>query len=143
MNLFCGGKFSDRVSSEKLLAVSAAGPPAAFFPEIDMSGFFGHVHFGKKCDFAQIWSKYPPRYSKRLPGSSLEGLRGLSGDSLRPSVSPRPIESTWRRQAAATPRYQLRDILGTRYNRQNPYSVNTVWGMMSHPRAFTVAPTLQ
>ena len=56
MNLFCGGKFSDRVSSEKLLAVSAAGPPAAFFPEIDMSGFFGHAHFGKKCDFAQIWS---------------------------------------------------------------------------------------
>ena len=59
MNLFCGGKFSDRVSSEKLLAVSAAGPPAAFFPEIDMSGFFGHAHFGKMCDFAQIWSKYP------------------------------------------------------------------------------------
>ena len=56
MNLFCGGKFSDRVSSEKLLAVSAAGPPAAFFPEIDMSGFFGHAHFEKKCDFAQIWS---------------------------------------------------------------------------------------
>ena len=45
MNLFCGGKFSDRVSSEKLLAVSAAGPPAAFFPEIDISGFFGHAHF--------------------------------------------------------------------------------------------------
>ena len=44
---FCGGKFSDRVSSEKLLAVSAAGPPAAFFPEIDISGFFGHAHFGK------------------------------------------------------------------------------------------------
>ena len=62
MNLFYGGKFSDRVSSEKLLAVFAAGPPAAFFPEIDMSGFFGHAHFGKKCDFAQILSKYPPRY---------------------------------------------------------------------------------
>ena len=55
MNLFCGGKFSDRVSSEKLLAVSAVGPPAAFFPEIDTSGFFGHAHFGKKCDFVQIW----------------------------------------------------------------------------------------
>ena len=54
----CGGKFSDRVSSDKLLAVSAAGPPAAFFPEIDMSGFFGHAHFGKKCDFAQIWSDF-------------------------------------------------------------------------------------
>ena len=53
------GKFSDRVSSEKLLAVSAAGPPATFFPEIDMSGFFGHAHFGKMFDFAQIWSKYP------------------------------------------------------------------------------------
>ena len=52
MNLFYGGKFPDRVSSEKLLAVSAAGPPAAFFPEIDMSGFFGHAHFGKKCVFA-------------------------------------------------------------------------------------------
>ena len=39
MNLFCGGKFSDRDSSEKLLAVSAAGPPAFFFPEIDISGF--------------------------------------------------------------------------------------------------------
>ena len=49
MNLFCGGRFSARVSSEKLLAVSAAGPPAAFFPEIDMSGFFGHAHFGKVC----------------------------------------------------------------------------------------------
>ena len=47
MNLFCGGKFSDKVSSEKLLAVYAAGPPAAFFPEIDMSGFFGHAHLGK------------------------------------------------------------------------------------------------
>ena len=56
MNLFCGGKFSKRVSYEKLLAISAAGPPAAFFPEIDMSGFFGHAHFEKKCDFAQIWS---------------------------------------------------------------------------------------
>ena len=56
MKLFCGGKFSDRVSSEKLLAVSAAGPPAAFFPEIDISGFFGHAHFGKNCVFAQIWS---------------------------------------------------------------------------------------
>ena len=55
MSLFCGGKFSDRVSS-KLLAVSAAGPPAAFFQEIDMSGLFGHAHFGKKCVFAQIWS---------------------------------------------------------------------------------------
>ena len=52
------GKFSDRVSSEKPLAVSAAGPPAAFFPEIDMSGFFGHAHFGKKCDFAQIRSDF-------------------------------------------------------------------------------------
>ena len=55
MNLFCGGKFPDRVfffvrwpsghwlravSSGKLLAVSAAGPPAAFFPEIKSSGFF-------------------------------------------------------------------------------------------------------
>ena len=56
INLFCGGKFSDRVSSEKLLAVSAAGPPAAFFPEIDISRLFGHAHFWKKCVFAQIWS---------------------------------------------------------------------------------------
>ena len=79
MKLFCGGKFSDRVSSEKLLAVSAAGPPAAFFPEIDMSGFFGHAHFGKQFDFAQIWSKYPPRYSKRLSEGSEEALRRLSG----------------------------------------------------------------
>ena len=30
MNLFCESKFSDRVSSEKLLTVSAAGPPAFF-----------------------------------------------------------------------------------------------------------------
>ena len=79
MDLFCGGKFSDRVSSEKLLAVSAAGPPAAFFPEIDMSGFFGHVPFWKKCDFAQIWSKYRPRYSKILSGSSQEAFRRPSG----------------------------------------------------------------
>ena len=54
MKLFCGGKFADRVSSEKLLAVSATGSPAAFFPEIDMSGFFGHVYFAKEYDFAQI-----------------------------------------------------------------------------------------
>ena len=79
MNLFCGGKFSDRVSSEKLLAVSAAGPPAAFFPEIDNSGFFGHAHFGKKCVFVQIWSEYPPRYSKILSGSSQEAFRRPSG----------------------------------------------------------------
>ena len=79
MNLFCGGKFSERVSSEKLLAVSAAGPPAAFFPEIDKSGVFGHVPFWKKCDFAQICSKCPPRYSKRLPGNSLEALWEFSG----------------------------------------------------------------
>ena len=51
MNLFCGGKFSDRVSSDKLLAVSAAGPPAVFFPEIDISGFSGHAHFGKSVHF--------------------------------------------------------------------------------------------
>ena len=31
-------------------------PPAAFFPEIEMSGFFGHAHFGRKCNFGQIWS---------------------------------------------------------------------------------------
>ena len=102
MNLFCGGKFSDRVSSEKLLAVSAAGPPAAFFPEIDMSGFFGHVPFWKKCDFGQIWSKYLPKYSKRVPGSSQEGLRGLSGDSLRPSVTPRPWNSVWKAKCVET-----------------------------------------
>ena len=62
MNLFCGGKFSDRVSSEKLLAVSAAGPPAAFFPEIDISGFFGHAHFGKVCI-----SLYLVTFSKMAP----------------------------------------------------------------------------
>ena len=45
MDLFCGGKFSDRVSSERLLAVSAVGPPAFFFPEICISGFCGHAHF--------------------------------------------------------------------------------------------------
>ena len=61
MNSFCGGKFSDKVSSEKILAVYAAGPPAAFFPEIDMSGFFGHAHLGKKCDFAQICTRDNPR----------------------------------------------------------------------------------
>ena len=50
MNLFCGGKFSDRVSSEKLLAVSAAGPPAFFvFPEIDISDFWDMPIFGKVC----------------------------------------------------------------------------------------------
>ena len=53
MNLFCGGKFSDRVSSEKLLAVSAAGPPAAFFPEIDISGFLDMPIFAK-CAFPYI-----------------------------------------------------------------------------------------
>ena len=37
------------VCSEELLAGSVAGPLAAFFPEIDISGFFGHAHFGKVC----------------------------------------------------------------------------------------------
>ena len=53
------GKFSDKVSSEKLLAVSAAGPPAFFFPEIDMSGFFGHAHFEKKVCFSTDLVKIP------------------------------------------------------------------------------------
>ena len=58
MNLFCGGKFSDRVSSEMLLAVSAAGPPAFFFPEIDISGFltcpfWKSVHFLIFGDFSK------------------------------------------------------------------------------------------
>ena len=59
------GKSSDKVSSEKLLAVSAAGPPAAFFPEIDISGFFGHAHTRKKCDFAHTQNIHPDtlRYS--------------------------------------------------------------------------------
>ena len=48
INLFWGGEFSERVSSERLLAVSAAGPPS-FFPETNISGFFGHAHFGKVC----------------------------------------------------------------------------------------------
>ena len=59
INLFYGSKFSDKVSSEKLLAVSAAGPPAFFvFLEIDMSGFFGHAHFRKSVillRFGRIW----------------------------------------------------------------------------------------
>ena len=48
MNLFCGGKFSDR-DSEKLLAVSAAGPPAAFFPKgIEVRN---SIFFPKNTDF--------------------------------------------------------------------------------------------
>ena len=82
MNLFCGGKFSDRVSSEKLLAVSAAGPPAAFFPEIDMSGFFGHVPFWKKYDLRLDPNIHPDtlRYSQealwRLSGGTQGALWG-------------------------------------------------------------------
>ena len=56
MNLFCGGKFSDRVSSEKLLAVSAAGPPAVFFQKLTFLDFLDMPFFGKKSVFAQIWS---------------------------------------------------------------------------------------
>ena len=82
MNLFCGGKFSDRVSSEKLLAVSAAGPPAAFFPEIDISGFFGHAHFGKVCI-----SSYLVTFSKMAPQA--KPLCPL--DSYRNSVQNRGI----------------------------------------------------
>ena len=41
MNLFRGGKFSDRASFEKLLAVSDAGPLDLFFSEVNMSEFFG------------------------------------------------------------------------------------------------------
>ena len=82
MNLFCGGKFSDRVSPEKLLAVSAAGPPAAFFPEIDISGFFGHVYFGKVCI-----SLYLATFSKMAPQA--KPLCPL--DSYRNSVQNRGI----------------------------------------------------
>ena len=62
-----------------------------------------HAHFEKNCDFAQIWSKSPPKLPgnslealRRLSGDSLEALRRLSGDSLRPSVSPRPWDSPGR-----------------------------------------------
>ena len=54
MNLFCGGKFSDRVSSEKLLAVSAAGPPAAFFQKLTFLDFLDMPIF-EKCAFPYIW----------------------------------------------------------------------------------------
>ena len=77
MNLFCGGKFSDRVSSEKLLAVSAAGPPAAFFPEIDMSGFFGHAHFWKSMILLRFGQNIGPGTQKY----SQEAFRRLSGYS--------------------------------------------------------------
>ena len=57
MNLFCGGKFSDRVSSDKLLAVSAAGPPAFFFfQKFTFLDFVDMPIFGGKSVFAQIWS---------------------------------------------------------------------------------------
>ena len=55
MNLFCGGKFSDRVSSEKLLAVSAAGPPAFFFQKLTFLDFWTCPFLEKVC-FVQIWS---------------------------------------------------------------------------------------
>ena len=82
MNLFYGGNFSERVSSEKLLAVSAAGTPAAFFPEIDISGFFGHAHFGKVCI-----SLYLVTFSKMAPQA--KPLCPL--DSYRNSVQNRGI----------------------------------------------------
>ena len=55
----------------------------------------------------------------------------------RPSGAP---GTSGPRQPAATPRYQLQGILGTRYNRQNPYSVNTVWGTicLKAPRGIDV-----
>ena len=54
MDLFCVSKFPDRVSSEKLRAVSAAGPPAVFFREIDISGFL-YMLIWEKCAFPYIW----------------------------------------------------------------------------------------
>ena len=41
------GKFSDRVFSEKLLAVSAAGPPAAFFQKLTCLDFSDMPILGK------------------------------------------------------------------------------------------------
>ena len=88
MKLICGGKFSDRVSSEKLLAVSAAGPPAAFFPEIDISGFFGHAHFWKKCVFVQIWSDLV--YSGMGPNIlKTRPLANQAGWGVRGAIAPR------------------------------------------------------
>ena len=58
MNLFYGGKFSDRISSEKLLAVSAAGPPAAFFQKLTCLDFLDMPILGKSVillRFGQIW----------------------------------------------------------------------------------------
>ena len=97
MNLFCGGKFSDRVSSEKLLAVSAAGPPAAFFPEIDISGFFGHDHFGKKCislylmTFSKMGMSKKSRHinpGKNARGPAAETARSFSEDTLFENLPP-------------------------------------------------------
>ena len=74
------------VCSEKLLAVSAAGPPAAFFPEIDISGFFGHAHFWKKCVFAQIWSDLVYLSLERPAPLLIKQGGGSVGDS--PPVKP-------------------------------------------------------
>ena len=74
MSLFYGGKFPDKVSSEKLLAVSAAGPPAAFFPEIDISGFFLTCSFWKKLNFLYLmtFSKMAPQAKPLCPLDSYQ-----------------------------------------------------------------------
>ena len=54
MNLFHGGKFPDRVSSEKLLAVSAAGPLAFFLQKLTLLDFLD-MPILQKCEFPYLW----------------------------------------------------------------------------------------
>ena len=55
MKLFYGGKFSDGVSSEKLLAVSATGPPAVVFFQKLTFLYFWDMPILEKCAFPGIW----------------------------------------------------------------------------------------
>ena len=76
--MFCGDKLSDRVSSEKLLAVSAAGPPAAFFQKLTCLDFSNMSLFGKGLILLRFGQKIHPD----TQGDSQEALRRLSGGSL-------------------------------------------------------------
>ena len=73
-----------------------------FFPKIDMSGFFGHVHFGKKCVSAQIWSKHPPRYSKILSGSLQEALQRHSEVTSEAICVSNALGQSWKAFCAKT-----------------------------------------
>ena len=102
MKLFCGGKFSDRVSSEKLLAVSAAGPPAAFFPEIDMSGFFWTCPFFATVRFCFDLVKISTSILKETPGKLSGGLQEALRRLSEAICASKALGQSWKAFCAET-----------------------------------------